>query len=250
MRDHFVKTSNYQAFEAGINKALSRGAMEATNILVYGPPGTGKTENIDHWATQNDAIFLRAKEGWTPRQFMGELAKTAGIDATGSGQALYERLLAFITQTGTSMVIDEVNFCLADNAAVMEKIRDFSDMTETLVVYAGDERVIPKIGRHPQLKSRFSAVVEFKMATLDDVAMLCRELAEVEVAEDVVQEIFVRSTGRVRQVIDAIAVAERVGKKNGGRVTLADLVGMEIMFDWETRQRAIVKTSKRGHDGQ
>ena len=55
MKDLFVKTSNYVAFEAGINKALSRGAMEATNVLVYGPPGTGKTENIDYWAVQNDA---------------------------------------------------------------------------------------------------------------------------------------------------------------------------------------------------
>ena len=48
MKDQFVKTSNYVAFEAGINKALARGAMESTNVLVYGPPGTGKTENIDH----------------------------------------------------------------------------------------------------------------------------------------------------------------------------------------------------------
>lgn len=246
MKDQFVKTSNYVAFEAGINKALARGAMESTNVLVYGPPGTGKTENIDHWAIQNDAIHLRANEGWTPRQFMKELATKAGIDATGSAQSLFERLLAYMVSTGTPLVIDEVNFCLADNAAVMEKIRDFSDRTETLVVYAGDERVIPKIGRHTQIASRFAAVVEFKMATLADVRQLCDELAEVKIADDLVAEMHHRSGGRVRNVIDAIAVAERVGKKTGGKVCLADCVGMELMFDWQTRRGAVVKPLRKG----
>lgn len=246
MKDLFVKTSNYVAFEAGINKALSRGAMEATNMLVFGPPGTGKTENIDYWAVQNDAILLRANEGWTPRQFMKELATKAGIDATGSAQALFERLLAYMVVTGTPLVIDEVNFCLADNAAVMEKIRDFSDRTETLVIYAGDERVIPKIGRHAQIASRFAAVVEFKMATLADVRQLCDELAEVQVADDLAAYLHHQSGGRVRNVIDGIAVAERIGKKTGGKVRLTDCEGMEMMFDWQTRRSAIVKPQRKG----
>ncbi len=246
MKDLFVKTSNYVAFEAGINKALSRGALEATNVLVFGPPGTGKTENIDYWAVQNDAIHLRANEGWTPRQFMKELATKAGIDSTGSAHALFERLLSYMVGTGTPLVIDEVNFCLADNAAVMEKIRDFSDRTETLVVYAGDERVIPKIGRHAQIASRFAAVVEFKMATLPDVRQLCDELAEVQIADDLVGYLHHQSGGRVRNVIDGIAVAERIGKKTSGRVALADCEGMEMMFDWQTRRSAVVKPMRKG----
>lgn len=246
MKDHFVKTSNYVAFEAGINKAMSRGALEATNVLVYGPPGTGKTENIDYWSIHNDAIHLRANEGWTPRQFMRELATKAGIDSTGSAQALFERLLGFMVGTGTPLVIDEVNFCLADNAAVMEKIRDFSDRTETLVIYAGDERVIPKIGRHAQIASRFAAVVEFKMATLADVRQLCDELAEVQIADDLAGYLHHQSGGRVRNVIDGIAVAERVGRKTAGRVALADCEGMEMMFDWQTRRSAVVKPVRKG----
>lgn len=246
MKDLFVKTSNYVAFEAGINKALSRGAQEATNVLVYGPPGTGKTENIDYWAIQNDAIHLRANEGWKPNLFMNELATKAGIDSTGSSKALFDRLLAYMASTGTPLVIDEVNFCLADNAAVMEKIRDFSDRTETLVIYAGDDRVIPKIGRHPQIASRFSAVVEFKMATLADVRQLCDELAEVHIADDLVAEMHLRSGGRVRSVIDAIAVAERIGKKTGGTVCLEDCIGMELMFDWQTRRAMVVRAGRKG----
>lgn len=241
MKDHFVRTSNYEAFEAGVNKAQSRGASESTNVLVYGPPGTGKTESLHHWAVQNDAVMLRANEGWTPRQFMVELAKKLSLDITGSSASLFERLLGYMVQQQVPLVVDEVNFCLADNGAVMEKIRDFSDRTETLVVYAGDERVIPKIGRHVQIASRFAAVVEFKMATLEDVRRLCSELAEVEIDGDLAQEIHTRSGGRARSVMDAISVAERVGKKNGGRVGLGDLAGMELLFDWQTRRSAVVR---------
>lgn len=177
---------------------------------------------------------------------MKELATKAGIDSTGSAHALFERLLSYMVGTGTPLVIDEVNFCLADNAAVMEKIRDFSDRTETLVVYAGDERVIPKIGRHAQIASRFAAVVEFKMATLADVRQLCDELAEVQIADDLVGYLHHQSGGRVRNVIDGIAVAERIGKKTSGRVALADCEGMEMMFDWQTRRSAVVKAMRKG----
>lgn len=246
MKDLFVKTSNYVAFEAGINKALSRGALESTNVLVYGPPGTGKTENVDHWAIQNEAIHLRANHGWTPAMFMRELATKAGVDATGSYKALFDRLLAYMVSTGTPLVIDEVNFCLANNAAVMETIRDFSDRTETLVIYAGDERVIPKIGRHAQIASRFSAVVEFKFATLADVRQLCDELAEVQIADDLAAYLHQQSGGRVRNVIDGISVAERIGKKTSARVCLADCEGMEMMFDWQTRRSAVVKSARKG----
>lgn len=246
MKDLFVKTSNYQALEAGINKALSRGALETTNVLVYGPPGTGKTENVHYWAIQNDAVHLRANQGWTPRQFMRSLAIATGIDATGSAQAVFERLLAYMVQTGRYLVIDEVNFCLDDNAAVMEKIRDFSDKSETLVVFAGDERVIPKIGRHSQIAYRFASVVEFKMATPPDVRKLCDELAEAPIADDLASFVHQRSGGRVRSVINAIAVAERIGKKTGRPVTLADCEGQELMFDWQTRSGVMVNATRRG----
>lgn len=246
MKDLFVKTSNYVAFEAGINKALARGALESTNVLVYGPPGTGKTENVDYWAIQNEAIHLRANHGWTPRQFMKELATKAGIDGSGSAQSLFDRLLSFMVSSGTPLVIDEVNHCLADAGGVMETIRDFSDRTETLVIYAGDERVIPKIGRHAQIASRFSAVVEFKFASLADVRQLCDELAEVTIADDLAAYLHQQSGGRVRGVIDGIAVAERVGRKTSGRVGLADCEGMEMMFDWQTRRSAVVKSVRKG----
>ncbi len=249
MKDLFVKTSNYVALEAGINKAMSRGALEATNVLVHGQPGTGKTENIDYWAIQNDAIHLRANQGWTPRQFMKSLADAAGVDATGSQQAVFERLLGFMVQTSKYLVVDEVNFCLDDNAAVMEKIRDFSDKSETLVIYAGDDRVIPKIGRHAQIAYRFAAVVEFKMATQPDVRKLCDELAEAPIADDLVGFIHKNSSGRVRSVINAIAVAERIGKKTGRPVTMADCEGQELMFDWQTRSGVMVKAARNGMGG-
>jgi len=245
MKDVFVKISNYEALEAGVNKALSRGAQEATNVLVYGQPGTGKTENIDYWAIQNDAIMLRANQGWTPRQFMQELAAKTGIDSTGSAQAVFERLLGYMVKNGQYLVIDEVNFCLDNNAAVMEKIRDFSDRSETLVIYAGDDRVKPKIGRHVQLAHRFASVVEFKMATQPDVKKLCTDLSEAPIADELVAFVHKESGGRVRSVMNAIAVIERIGKKIGRPVTLADCEGQELMFDWQTG-RGVKVTGSNG----
>ena len=245
-KDIFVEISNYERFEDGISKAEDRGASEDVNVLVVGVPGTGKTEIIQRWATQNRAFYLRAKQNWKPHQFITELAKMACVDTGGSAQGLFDRLLTFIVQQNKALVIDEVNFCLDNNAAVMEKIRDFSDLSETLVIYSGDDRVIPKISRHPQLARRFSSVVKFELASLNDVRLLCTELAEVDIADDLVAEIHKQSAGRVNNVIDAIAVAERVGKRTGGRVSRNDCIGQSLMFDWTTRSRLEVAPGKKG----
>lgn len=68
----------------------------------------------------------------------------------------------------------------------------------------------------------------------------------MKIADDLVAEMHHRSGGQVRNVIDAIAVAERVGRKTGGTVSLSDCVGMELMFDWQTRRGAVVKPLRKG----
>jgi predicted ATP-dependent serine protease len=75
MKKHFVKTSNFLSFIDGIQAVEARGAMEASMMLVHGHAGFGKSETLDHWATQNDAIYLRANVDWTPKYFLIELAK-------------------------------------------------------------------------------------------------------------------------------------------------------------------------------
>ena len=84
MKKVFVKNiSNYERFRTGISAVETRGATEASLMLVTGPAGYGKSQTVDQWAVSSGAAYLRAKVEWTPSYFMRELAETLKLDSRG-----------------------------------------------------------------------------------------------------------------------------------------------------------------------
>lgn len=246
MRRTFVRTSNYERFAAGVAAVENRGAAEAGMMLVYGLPGLGKSEMLTSWAVDTSAVFLRANVDWTPRYFLVELAKALAVDPRGTSEQLFNRMLAVIATQQIPLVIDEAEATLKNHAAVLEKIRDFSDRTETMVILVGMESIQRNIAKHQQISSRIAQVVEITPASLEDVALACHQLAEVEIAPDLVAEIHRQSNGRMRQVMNAIATVERVGKMNGLElVDVAAVEGMSITHDWQARRPRVVGKAKR-----
>lgn len=241
MRKTFVRTGNYERFSAGVAAVENRGAAEAGMMLVYGQPGYGKSEVLTNWAVDAEAVFLRANIDWTPRYFLVELAKALAVDPRGTSEQLFNRMLAVIATQQIPLVIDEAEATLKDHAAVLEKIRDFSDRTETMVILVGMEAIQKRIAAHPQISSRIAQVVEFAPASLEDVALTCQQLAEVRIAPDLVAEIHRQSAGRMREVMNAIATVERVGLMNGlAEVDMAAVEGMSITHDWKARRPRVV----------
>ncbi|KAF0235319.1 MAG: bacteriophage DNA transposition B [Desulfovibrionaceae bacterium] len=236
MREHFVKTENYSRFTAGIQAVEERGAKEAGMMLVHGAPGFGKSCIVDRWATEVGAVFLRANVDWTPRYFLMELAKKLTVDASGTAQQLFERLLERVVDSQTPIVIDEAEFTLHNGAKSLEKIRDISDRAEVTVVLIGMEKIQSSIARHKQIHGRIAQVVEFKPATLADVAHACEQLAEVGMSDALKGEVHRITGGRMREVLNVIAAIERMARLNGSdKVDVADLEGVDLSFDWQRR---------------
>ena len=242
MKNTFVKTSNYERFRTGITAVEDRGAAEASLMLVTGEAGYGKSETVDQWAIQTGAAYLRAKVEWTPRYFMTELAEHLKIDARGRAKDIFARISGYIGVQQIPLVIDEVEHCLRDNAQVLEAIRDLSDLTEVLVILVGMEQVQAKIARHAQISSRIAKVVEFQPAAVDDVALSCRQLAEVEILPELISEIHRQSAGRMREIMNAIAICERTAKRNGiAKIGLQEMAGQTLTHDWQARRPRVVK---------
>ncbi len=244
MREHFVKTENYSRFTAGIEAVERRGAKEAGMMLVHGAPGFGKSHVVNRWASEVGAVFLRANVDWTPRYFLMELAKKLTVDASGTAQQLFERLLERVVEAQTPIVIDEAEFTLHNKAKALEKIRDISDRAEVTVVLIGMEKIQSSIARHKQIHGRIAQVVEFKPATLADVAHACAELAEVDMTDALKAEVHRISGGRMREVLNILAEVERMAGLNGlDRVDVADLDGVDLSFDWQNRAPKRVRSA-------
>lgn len=244
MKKILVKTSSYERFRAAITAVEQRGAPEASLLLVVGDPGFSKSIVVHQWAADNKVpaesrpVYLRAKVGWTPNRFLLELAEALGVDVGGRSKDIFQRITAVVGKRQMPIIIDEVQHTLANGARVLEAVRDISDLTETIIVLvAGEEQVLPKIARYPQISSRISKVVEFTAATLDDVVMACDELAEIKIDRDLATEIHRQSNGRMRDVIGAIAIVERTAKRLGAKhVKAADFAGKALVHDWQANR--------------
>jgi len=247
MKKRFVHTSNYERFQAAIRFVEQRGALEASWLLVEGMPGYGKTETVEEWVAKNGAIYLRAKEKYTQSFFHDELAEKLKVDSTGTRKERFQRLITKIMHTQVTIVLDEVQHALPNGASVLEALRDITDTTETIaILVAGEDRVQKRIAKFPQLSRRIRETVEFTPASAEDTALICRELAEVQIAPDLQGEIHRQSKGLVSAVINAIAAVEHQARRNKAQtVALADMAGQELVHDWQAGRPQIVKAGGR-----
>lgn len=238
MKPVFVKTSNYKKFQEGLVAVEGRGAQESSLLLVTGEAGYGKSETVDQWAVQVGASYLRAKTHWTPKVFLTELAGNLKVDPSGKSNDIFARVSGYIGRNQTPIVIDEVDHCLRDNASVLEAVRDLSDLTEVVVVLVGMEKVQAKISKFLQISSRIAHVVTFAPAVIEDVIMTCTQKCEVRVANDLAAEIHRQSKGRMREIMNAIALIEREASLNGlAEISLKQIGNRQLTLDWQTAKQ-------------
>jgi DNA transposition AAA+ family ATPase len=242
MRRQFIHTENYDRFLDGIDAVERRGAREAGMMLVHGAPGRGKSHIVAHWAVNARAAFLRANVDWTPKYFLVELAKALHMDSRGTAQQLFERLLERVVEEQKPIVIDEAEFTLAQNAAVLEKIRDISDRAEVTVVLIGMDKIQQQIARHKQIHSRIAQVVEFGPTSESDVALACKNLCEVDMTPAMMTEVHRLACGRMREVLNIIPAVENTAKCSGLKtVDVPNMKGVPLSFNWDRRDHVSVK---------
>jgi DNA transposition AAA+ family ATPase len=232
MRNSFAKTSNVKAFMGAYSRVEERGAREASWMFVAGVPGLGKTKTCMWFAVQTNAVYVRAKANWSTKWMLQELATELGLDSAGSTKGLFAQVLGNLVRTGRSVLIDEARNTQHD-AKLLETLRDLSDASEAVVILSGEDFVLKRLTtRYPQIRSRITETVEFKPVTLADVRLVCDELCEIKVADDLVAEILRQSKGYMREVKNAVGAIERFGKAQGAaQIDLQAVAGKRLCQD-------------------
>ncbi|HWQ09140.1 MAG TPA: AAA family ATPase [Holophaga sp.] len=243
MKRQFVKVSNLHRFMSGLDALEKRAAPEACIMVVTSEPGYGKTQTLHWYSTQsNDAIYLRAKSGYTRHWFLSELLQELGGVPSRNNEEMFREVVKRMQGHNYVLILDEVEHALADSQ-VLEALRDLSDLLETPVVMVGMDQAQAKIARHPQISSRVAVVVHFQPASFEDIATTAKELVEgTSLQDDLIQEIQVQTKGRMREVMNALAICERVGRQSKIKsLCKADLDGKELTYDWQTRKPRVLK---------
>lgn len=252
MRNVFVETENVGRFHAALGALERRGATEACLMVVDGKPGLGKTTALFRWATQNGAIYLRAKKEWSPTWFLADLLAEFRITPAHSFQrrfaqameAMLAKQSAMALQKRTfAVVIDEADH-ISRNSRIMESIRDFSDMGDIVFILVGMGKVRDHLTLLPQVASRVAQLVKFEAASSADVRRMFAERAEVPAADCLTAFAHRVTEGYSREIMEAIAAVERFGKRNGAGpdnpVKLRDMAGQVLINDRRTGNPIIV----------
>jgi hypothetical protein len=243
VKRQFVHLSNLHRFMGGLDALEKRAAPEACIMVVTSEPGYGKTQTLLWYSTQSrEAIYLRAKSGYTRHWFLSDLLQELGGMPGRNNEEMFRDVVKRMTGHAYVVILDEVEHALADSQ-VLEALRDLADLLETPVVMVGMDQAQAKIARHPQISSRVAVVVHFQPASAEDIALTARELLEgVTLQEDLVREIQGQTKGRMREVMNALAICERLARQSKATtLSKADIEGQELTYDWQARKPRITK---------
>ncbi|MEX2450946.1 MAG: ATP-binding protein [Rhodospirillales bacterium] len=238
MYNKFVKTSNVERFLGAVGSIEDRGAPEACIILVDGDAGLGKSRTGQWWAIKNNAVQIRIKAAATPHWVLTDLVRELGEQAPATScEKLYGQAIGYLLKDPRPIVVDEVENGLRD-IRVLETIRDLVESAEIPTAFVGREYVLGKLKAYKHFSTRIGARAEFSLLTLNDVTLCVKELCEVDVPQDVIEQIHAESNGHVREVVKAIKAVERIGKRNKGAVSMDLIGGQRLVYEHMGRKRA------------
>lgn len=222
MNRGYVITENYKRLREAEKAVERRGAREAGLVIVKGAYGVGKTSLLQRWASDVGAVYLRAREVWTKRALLDDLANKMGLDTRGRNAEVEQRVINRLQVDMATIVIDEADFLIRSTPALLETVRDITDNTGCACILVGMEGFPAKVARHPHIASRVARIVELRPLTVDDVQAVCNQLCEVKLQIPVVEEIHKQTGGRMRLILNAIANLEQWANANGWREVAAE----------------------------
>ena len=227
MHKLFVKTRNVKNFIGLMNNLIDKSNEVPKMGLIYGDPGLGKTQTAVWWATNNDAVYVRAQNKMTCRWLLEKIVYELGESPSRKMAALIEQCITHLRLKPQVIIIDEVDY-LINRHRIVETLRDLHDLTGVPIVLIGMQEAKTKLGKYRHLYDRISEIIEFKPFSKDDLDVIVEELSEIKITDEA-KEIFFEKTNRFRQVIKGISLLENLAKTNGlHKIDVKQVKGLTI----------------------
>lgn len=237
MRRGFIQTENFRRLTEAQRQVERRGAAEAGLVIIRGPYGVGKSEIVQRWAVDNGAIFVRCKETWTKRALLDELAGVMGLDNRGRNSEVQARVIGRLAVDMANLVFDEADHLIRSTPALLEVIRDITDLTGVGCFLVGMEGFGAKLARYGHIASRVARVVDFEPLSEADVKAAVKALCEVQLTPEVLAALHQQAAGKMRLVLNAISTLEQWAAANGLREVGAEHIrGKSLCIEFKPGQ--------------
>lgn len=206
-------------------KALESRAIGVPGMgLVHGFTGYGKTVGTSWLVVQNDGVFVRAEATWNPASMVNAIATELGLalKIRSANQAL-QAVKRALAESNRPLFVDEADYLLdSSSTRMLDTLRDIHDSVQTPVVLIGMDGVERKISNYPLLVRRITQWVEFEKLDIDDTKLVAASLAEVGIADDLLEALYEKTAGSIGLIIVGLARVEGYTKQQGwDAITLA-----------------------------
>ncbi len=220
MKHTLCKTDNVVRATDKLNYLLTRPRNEMVGLgLFYGAPGTGKTRFAMRTAFSEGYIYMRLEAAMTQRGFLMKLYQSLQYmysmptPIKGTTQQLYNEVLEILTSAPNPVIfIDEIDYAFS-HKGIIGTIRDLVDQSlVTIILFGMQDAKTQLLALNAHYFDRCNAFCEFRNLSIGDTALICQEVAEVEMDADVVKWIHNAGKGRARIIIKTLDWVERKGK--------------------------------------
>ncbi len=237
MKSVVAPVKNVKAFAIAGEALLKRSVSTPGIGVAFGRAGEGKSKTVSWWATRTEAAFVRASATWKNQ---GPMLEAICLELGFTPRRRHSESLKLIAETlarGTQprpLVVDEADY-LVKHEELLNVLRDLHDLSGAPLVLIGMQNFVQKIlslREQEQFVSRISQVVQFKPLDREDAGTLVRSIAEVQVADDLVDRLHAESNGNARLLVVALEQLESFAeRKNLKHVDHGDAKGLHFTLD-------------------
>ena len=211
MKKAFIKTRNVKNFVSLMENLKKCPANIPKMALVYGGHGLGKSQTILWWATNNDAVYVRANQGMTSRWLLCEIAEELGEVPFWHSQETFNLIEQNLKTNPKIIIVDEIDYLI--EKSTVETLRDLHDRTGSPIVLVGMGMVDKKISRYKHLEDRIFEKLKFEHFNQNDISEIISQLSDIKFSEDAIAYLSVQSN-QFRQIIKLINKIEKLAKTN------------------------------------
>lgn len=212
MKKAFVKTKNVKNFVSLMENLKKCPANIPKMALVYGGHGLGKSQTILWWATNNDAVYVRANQGMTSRWLLSEMAEELGEVPFWHTQETFNLIEKNLKSNPKIIIVDEIDY-LISNQNTIETLRDLHDRTGCPIVLVGMGMADKKIARYKHLEDRIFEKLKFEHFNQQDISEIISQLSDIKFSEGAIESLSIQ-TNQFRQIIKLINKIEKLAKTN------------------------------------
>ncbi len=218
-----AKTKNVKNAEKLLEDISKRPITEMVGLgLIWGPPGLGKTRTMQTIAFKKGFIQLKLDSSTTQRSFILRLRDAISYrlnlslgPSRGSSDKVFQECISYLNEASVTIVIDEIDYAFRDKK-LLGTIRDIvDDAIFTNIILIGMSNAKEKLSlANAHYFDRCNFFCNFLPLNQEDTTLVCNELCDFAVPENLCKKVFERTSGNPRKIVKEIQALERTQGKN------------------------------------